>query len=55
MIEDPLSEKILWKEFRVGETVIVDVDPDRPDDLVFKAIEGFEPPTVELAGAGADS
>ncbi len=23
--------------------------------LVFRAIEGFEPPAVELAGAGADS
>ncbi len=52
LIEDPLSEKILWKEFRVGETVIVDLEGDA---LVFKTIEGFEPPTVELAGAGADS
>jgi ATP-dependent Clp protease ATP-binding subunit ClpC len=51
-IEDPLSEKILWKEFRVGETVIVDLEGE---ELTFKAIEGFEPPTVELAGAGADS
>jgi ATP-dependent Clp protease ATP-binding subunit ClpC len=24
MVEDPLSERILWKEFRAGETVIVD-------------------------------
>ena len=47
-----MSEKILWKEFRVGETVIVDLEGDA---LVFKTIEGFEPPTVELAGAGADS
>ena len=52
LIEDPLSEKILWKEFRVGETVIVDLEGE---GLVFKTIEGFEPPTVELAGAGADS
>jgi ATP-dependent Clp protease ATP-binding subunit ClpC len=51
-LEDILSEKILWKEFRVGETIIVDVEAD---ELVFKTIEGFEPPTVELAGAGADS
>ncbi len=29
LIEDPLSEKILWKEFRVGETVIVDVEDER--------------------------
>ena len=24
MVEDPLSEKILWKEFHAGETIIVD-------------------------------
>ncbi len=52
LIEDPLSEKILWKEFRVGETVICDAEGDQ---IVFRAIEGFEPPPVELAGAGADS
>jgi ATP-dependent Clp protease ATP-binding subunit ClpC len=52
LVEDPLSEKILWKEFRVGETVIVD---EEDGALVFRAIEGFEPPTVEFAGAGADS
>ncbi len=55
LIEDPLSEKILWKEFRVGETIIVDVDSSDPESLAFRAIEGFEPPTVELAGAGADN
>jgi ATP-dependent Clp protease ATP-binding subunit ClpC len=48
MVEDPLSEKILWKEFRAGETVIVDVENE---EIVFRAIEGFEPPPVELAGA----
>ncbi|MGH9293189.1 MAG: ATP-dependent Clp protease ATP-binding subunit [Acidimicrobiales bacterium] len=52
LIEDPLSEKILWKEFRVGETIIVDVEDEA---LAFKAIEGFEPPPVEMAEAGADS
>jgi len=25
LVEDPLSERILWKEFRVGETIVVDV------------------------------
>jgi len=49
LVEDPLSERILWKEFRVGETVIVDVENG---DIVFRAIEGLEPPPVELAGAG---
>ncbi len=50
LIEDPLSEKILWKEFRVGETIIVDVEGD---EIVFRAMQGLEPPPVELADAGA--
>jgi len=50
-IEDPLSERLLQKEFRAGEIIIVDVEDD-PDNegrerLVFRAIEGFEPPAVE--------
>jgi ATP-dependent Clp protease ATP-binding subunit ClpC len=49
MVEDPLSEKILWKEFRAGETIIADVEDD---EIVFRSIEGVEPPPVELAGAG---
>jgi ATP-dependent Clp protease ATP-binding subunit ClpC len=58
MVEDPLSERILWKEFRVGETVVIDVE-DSPiegegSQLSFRAIEGLEPPPLELAGAGAD-
>ncbi len=50
LVEDPLSEKILWKEYRAGETVIVDLEGD---DIVFRAIERLEPPPVELAGAGS--
>jgi ATP-dependent Clp protease ATP-binding subunit ClpC len=49
MIEDPMSERILFKEFSAGETVIVDVEDG---ELTFKAVEGFEPPPVELAEAG---
>jgi ATP-dependent Clp protease ATP-binding subunit ClpC len=56
MVEDPLSEKILWKEFRAGETIIVDLEPD-PDGgepvIVFRSIEGLQPPPVEMAGAGS--
>jgi len=52
LVEDPLSEKILWKEFRVGETIIVDVEDG---ELVFRSIEGIEPPPVELASAGPAS
>jgi len=59
LVEDPLSERILWKEFRVGETVVIDLE-DSPIEgegpqLTFRAIEGMEPPPLELAGAGADT
>jgi ATP-dependent Clp protease ATP-binding subunit ClpC len=49
MVEDPLSERILWKEFRAGVTIIVDAEND---EVVFRSIEGIEPPPVELAEAG---
>ena len=57
LIEDALSEKILYKQFRAGEIVVVDAedDPDRPGEkrLGFSAVEGFQPPsTIELAGVG---
>src|SRR5271167_196193 len=59
MVEDPLSERILWKEFRVGETIVVDVEESPIDgegpQLSFTAIEGIQPPPLELAGAGADA
>jgi ATP-dependent Clp protease ATP-binding subunit ClpC len=48
-VEDPLSERILWKEFRAGETVVVDAEDDK---IVFRSIEGIEPPPVELAETG---
>ena len=51
-IEDALSEKLLWKEFRVGETVVVDVrEGDDGPELFFTSIEGFEPPEIEFAGS----
>ena len=54
-VEDPLSEKLLWKEFRVGETIVVDVivNDEGEKELTFTAIEGFEPPHPELASSGA--
>ncbi|MDZ7679396.1 MAG: ATP-dependent Clp protease ATP-binding subunit [Acidimicrobiales bacterium] len=57
LIEDPLSERLLWKQYRAGETIIVDVGvdpetPDEPETIVFNAVEGFEPPQPELAEAG---
>jgi ATP-dependent Clp protease ATP-binding subunit ClpC len=53
-VEDPLSEKLLYKEYSAGQIVIVDAEPDETgeNDIVFRAIEGFEPPTVELEKAG---
>jgi ATP-dependent Clp protease ATP-binding subunit ClpC len=51
MVEDPLSEKILWKEFHAGESIKVDADGE---EIVFRAIEGVEPPPVELAGSGSE-
>jgi ATP-dependent Clp protease ATP-binding subunit ClpC len=57
LVEDPLSEKILYKDFRAGEIIVIDTeeDPERPGEnrLSFKSVEGFQPPAgVELAGAG---
>ncbi|MGZ8762746.1 MAG: NDP-hexose 4-ketoreductase, partial [Acidimicrobiia bacterium] len=49
MVEDPLSERILWKEFHAGEGILVDVEDD---EIVFRTIEAVEPPPVELAGSG---
>jgi ATP-dependent Clp protease ATP-binding subunit ClpC len=50
MVEDPVSEKILFKEFRAGETIIVDA---AEGELVFSTIEGISEPPVELAGQGS--
>ncbi|HEX8769661.1 MAG TPA: ATP-dependent Clp protease ATP-binding subunit, partial [Acidimicrobiales bacterium] len=49
MIEDALSERILWKEFRAGETIIADA---ADGEIVFRSVEGIEPPPVELAETG---
>jgi ATP-dependent Clp protease ATP-binding subunit ClpC len=55
LIEDMISEKILYKEFRAGEIIVVDVedDPDKEGQkrLTFRTVEGFTvPSTPELAG-----
>ncbi len=51
LVEDPLSERILWKEFRAGETVVVDAEGD---EVVFRSIEGIEPPPVEPVTSGSE-
>jgi ATP-dependent Clp protease ATP-binding subunit ClpC len=48
MVEDPLSEKLLYKEFTAGQTIIVDA---RDGEIVFEpASKPPETPPVELAG-----
>jgi ATP-dependent Clp protease ATP-binding subunit ClpC len=48
LVEDPLSEKLLWKEFAAGQTVIVDA---QGDEILFEgAPQSPETPPVELAG-----
>jgi ATP-dependent Clp protease ATP-binding subunit ClpC len=53
LVEDPLSERLLYKEFRAGEMIIVDVedDPDKVGEqrIVFRAVEGFAPSIEQLA------
>jgi ATP-dependent Clp protease ATP-binding subunit ClpC len=51
LVEDALSERILWKEFRAGETVVVDVEDDQ---IAFRSIEGIEPPPVEPVASGSE-
>ncbi|HEY1331891.1 MAG TPA: AAA family ATPase, partial [Actinomycetota bacterium] len=47
MVEDPLSEKLLWKEFKAGQTIIVD---RRDEEIVFEAAPvPPDIPPVELA------
>jgi ATP-dependent Clp protease ATP-binding subunit ClpC len=50
-VEDPLSERILWKEFHAGETIVVDAEDG---EVVFRSVEGVETPPVELAGSGSE-
>ena len=58
MIEDPLSERLLNKEFFAGQIIVADViaDPDDPNEQIvsFTGVEGFEPPPVEELAEVAD-
>jgi len=51
LVEDPMSERILWKEFHAGETVVIDAEGE---EVVFRTVEGVEPPPVEMAGSGSE-
>jgi ATP-dependent Clp protease ATP-binding subunit ClpC len=47
-VEDVLSEKILFKEFRAGQTIVIDVSDDTADaHLTFEGVEGL-PPSVDF-------
>jgi ATP-dependent Clp protease ATP-binding subunit ClpC len=48
MVEDPLSEKLLYREFRAGQTVFVDA---MDGEITFEAPVSPETPPVELAGS----
>jgi ATP-dependent Clp protease ATP-binding subunit ClpC len=52
LLEDPLSEKVLYKEFSANSTVIVDIDPEDGERLSFAAIEAPDKAPVELADQG---
>ena len=52
MVEDPLSEKVLWKEVRPGQTVIVDA---KDGEIVFTSRDEPElelPEPVEVGKPG---
>jgi ATP-dependent Clp protease ATP-binding subunit ClpC len=50
LVEDPLAEKLLWKEFRAGQTIIVDAQDGQ---ILFDGVSAIPPdvPPVELAGS----
>jgi ATP-dependent Clp protease ATP-binding subunit ClpC len=52
LLEDPLSEKVLHKDFVAGSTVLIDVDPEETDRLCFNAVETPDQPPVEMADQG---
>jgi len=51
LVEDPISERLLWKEFGAGQTIVVDVEPDPEDptrqQVAFRAVDGYTPPPLE--------
>jgi ATP-dependent Clp protease ATP-binding subunit ClpC len=51
MVEDPLSEKLLWKEFTAGQLVVVDAENG---EIAFRSLdrptEEIDVPPAELAG-----
>ena len=57
-VEDPLSEKILWKEYESGDTILVDVEKNEHGDDIIGFRKGARAPDVpplELAGPPGES
>jgi ATP-dependent Clp protease ATP-binding subunit ClpC len=51
MVEDPLSEKVLFKEFRPGQTVVVDA---QNGEIVFTSRDDIDfelPEPIEVGGS----
>ncbi|HVE75192.1 MAG TPA: ATP-dependent Clp protease ATP-binding subunit [Actinomycetota bacterium] len=67
LVEDPLSEKILWKEFSAGQRIVIDVEADPEKEgkgkisftasggEVRKPADTDAEPEPELAGTGTGS
>jgi ATP-dependent Clp protease ATP-binding subunit ClpC len=49
LLEDPLSERVLQREFPAGSTILVDIDEEDEEHLSFVSIETPDQPPVELA------
>jgi ATP-dependent Clp protease ATP-binding subunit ClpC len=48
-VEDPLSERILWKEFTAGQMIIVDAEGD---EMVFRAVDSPDVPVPPITSTG---
>ena len=59
LVEDPVSERLLYKEFHAGQTILVDVAPDPESEgeqiFTFTGVEGFTPPPIEELVVTTDS
>ncbi|MFQ5516682.1 MAG: ATP-dependent Clp protease ATP-binding subunit [Acidimicrobiia bacterium] len=51
LLEDTLSEKVLFGEFPAGSTILVDVSDDDPDALSFTCVDTPDEALIELAGS----
>jgi ATP-dependent Clp protease ATP-binding subunit ClpC len=45
-VEDELSEEMIKGNFRGGDRILAEVDPDNPEKLKFSKIPNLEPPAA---------